>query len=272
MKPKDFFNKHSVFRYDEFYQFMKENGVRQNDAIHRSLSYYHKKGEIISIRRLLYAVNPESNFAKYEINPYLVAAKATNNSIIAYHSALELHGLAYTTFEEIAYLTETNSRGFSFQNQNYRPICYPKSLATKEDKLFAIDTVQKYEISIKVTSLERTLVDILDRPSLAGGWEEIIRSIDHVISIDMEKLVHYVKLLNKSSIASKVGYFLEQLPKYLNFEQKYFDQLLENIPKQPFYIDANTKGKGDGVYIKKWHLIVPRYIIDRQWEEPNVNV
>lgn len=35
-------------------------------------------------------------------------------------------------------------------------------------------------VNIKVTSLARTIVDVLDRIDLAGGWEEVWRVLDTV--------------------------------------------------------------------------------------------
>jgi len=273
MQIKDFFNKHPVFRYEEFSNFMKNNGTNLNSSIRQLLSYYHKQGKIISIRRLLYAVNPETISAGQEIDPYLVAAKATQSAILGYHTALEIHNLAYTTFEELTYLTASPSKGFSFQKQYYRPICYPSALAARKKWLFGVYVIKRYGIDIKVTSLERTLVDILDRPDLSGGWEEVIRSIGHVVSFDAKKIIDYVILLNKASIAAKVGYFFELLlPKHLMLTRKHSDKLLERIPKQPYYLETSQKGKGQGIYIKKWQLIVPRYVAEQRWEEPNANI
>jgi predicted transcriptional regulator of viral defense system len=104
MKIKYFFNNHPVFRYEEFRAFMKNNGANKDSSIRQVLSYYHKQGKINSIQRLLYAVNPDTVLDEQEIDPYLIAAKATQSAILAYHTALEIHNIAYTTFEELTYL------------------------------------------------------------------------------------------------------------------------------------------------------------------------
>lgn len=271
MSVKNFFNQHPVFRYEEFSDFMEENGTKHANSIYRLLGYYHKQGKIVSIRRLLYAVNSDTIMDKREIDPYLIASKATHNAVLAYHTALEIHNLAYTNFNEFTYLTMTPGRGFAFQNKHYRPASHPKILVTQQKELFGVDTIKRQGIDIKVTSLERTLVDILDRPDLSGGWEEIIRSLDHIVVFDAKKVIDYVVLLNKSSIAAKVGYFFEQFPKHLQLNKKYLNQVLELIPKKSCYLETAKKRKGQGIYIKKWQLIVPKYIAQQQWEEINDN-
>ena len=51
MRAKDFFNCHPVFRYEEFQNFMKCNGVTKKASVHQLLGYYHKQGTLILIRQ-----------------------------------------------------------------------------------------------------------------------------------------------------------------------------------------------------------------------------
>lgn len=269
MNAKDFFDQHPIFRYETFKSFMKKNGTAREASIRQLLSYYHQKGKIIHIRRFLYGVAPLRS--QQWIDPYLIAANATQDAVLAYHTALEIHNLAYTSFDELVYLTVTPGRGFSFQSQNYRPICHSKILINKKQTMFGVEIIEHEGMDIKVTTLERTIVDVLDRPDLAGGWEEVIRSLDHIVTFDAQKLIDYVLLLNKASLVAKIGYFLEQFPKHLSVAKEYLDQLLPYIPKNPYYMEPSLKGKGQGEYIAKWQLIVPNYIIKRAWEEPHVD-
>lgn len=262
MNIKAFFSRHPVFRYEAFKAFMQGQGVSNENSVRQALKYYRRKGVITHIRRLLYAVTDAPS-----VNPYLVAASATQHAVLAYHTALEFHGLAYTSFNELTYLTKMPARGFVFQNQIYRPICYPKSLLDQNKILFAVEVVNRNGTAIHVTSIERTIVDVLDHPDLAGGWEEVIRSLDHVTHFDAEKLVAYALLLNKVGVIAKLGYFLEQRPHHLAVDEKYLAQLLPHIPKQPYYMDPKQKGRGKLMF--KWRLIVPDSISQRTWEEPH---
>lgn len=271
MRVVKFFNQNPVFRYEEFRDFMRKNGTNRDASIRQLLNYYRKQGKIISVKRLLYIVNPEEMFGVQSVDPYLIAAKATKTSILAYHTALEIYNIAYTTFEELTYLTSFAAQDFSFQNQHYRPVSHPLILTKNKKELFAVDRILRQGIDVKITSLERTLVDVLDRPDLSGGWEEIIRSFEFVTNVNWQKIVAYTLLLNKASIVAKVGYFFETCLKHLALESKFFDRLLKHIPKQPCYLEISQKGDGQGVYIKKWQLIVPEYIVERRWEEPNAD-
>ncbi|PIQ42720.1 MAG: transcriptional regulator [Gammaproteobacteria bacterium CG12_big_fil_rev_8_21_14_0_65_46_12] len=269
MTIKAFLKAHPVFRYEAFSAYMREQeGAAREASIRQRLNYYHKTGKVSQIRRSLYAVNPEFSVAP-AIDPYLIAAYATPEAILAYHTALEFYGLAYTTFTELVFLVNAQARDFAFQGTHYRPVVQPKTLIDQQQTTYEVDTVERQGLPIRITSLERTFVDVLDRSDLAGGWEEVIRSLDHIVNINIKHVVDYALLLNKPVTIAKVGYFLEQLPDYLKIEKRQVNRLLTHIPQQPYYLEPKEKGQGKGKYVAKWQLIVPEIIIQRGWEEPD---
>lgn len=269
MKIKSFFEANPIFRFEDFAAYMQSRGSSRPASWKQQLSYYHKAGVLVHVRKFLYAVKPASVEVKnYWIDPYLIAGMASSDSILAYHTALEYWGLAYTSFGEFTFLTHSPSRSFIYKEQRFRPVLFPKALVKQNNIDYSVETVKRQGVTLKVTSIERTIVDILDRSDLAGGWEEVWRSLDNISQIDIKKLIKYTLMLENATVAAKVGYFLEQRPPHLAIDQKYIKKLLQYIPKQPHYMNRNRHGKGQ--YIKKWQLIVPIEIIKRKWEEPNV--
>lgn len=266
MRVKQFFETHPVFRYEEFASYMVSQGTNRPESCRQQLSYHQKAGHLIRIRKFLYAVKPMLNQERW-IDPYLIASKAATDSILAYHSALELHGIAYTTFNEFTYLTQRQKQAFTYESQRYRAILQPNSLSKSKHTDYCVDVIMRDGMEIKLTSLERSIVDVLDRPDLGGGWEEIWRSLEYVTQLDIDKIINYLIYLKNSTTTAKVGYFLEQRPAHFSVEPKYIQQLLSLIPKQPHYMDRSHQAEGK--YIKKWQLIVPLEIINRSWEEPD---
>jgi predicted transcriptional regulator of viral defense system len=270
MKIKPFFDTHPVFRFEEFTQFMRELGVARAASWRQQLSYHRKVGNLMHIRKFLYAVKLSSIAEEdFWIDPYLIAGKATPDAILSYHTALELHNLAYTTFEELTFLAKQYTKQFTYQGQRFRSVHFPQSLVTLHQTNNNVESISRQGINIRTSTIERTIVDILDRPDLAGGWEEVWRSLDHVVHFDPEKLIEYTMLLNNATTVSKVGFFLEQRPIHLKIDSRYIDKLLPHIPKQKHYLNRSQRTKGK--YIEKWRLIVPLEIIERQWEEPHAN-
>ena len=266
MKLKLFFETHPIFSYEEFLAFMSADGVSRPSSWRQQLSYHQKAGHLIHIRKRLYAVKPMVSKEQW-VDPYLIASRATVDAIIAYHTALELHGIAYTTFNEFTFLVNRQVSPFDYEGQHFRAVIQPKALINSDRTDYGVGVIQRGGLSIKLTCLERTIVDVLDRPNLGGGWEEIWRSLDNVTQLDTARLIEYALLLSNATTIAKVGYFLEQRPTHFTLEKTHLEKLLIHIPKQPHYMSRES---GEGKYIEKWQLIVPLAIINRTWEEPDV--
>ena len=71
-------------------------------------------------------------------------------------------------------------------------------------------TMDRQGVAVRVTAVERTVVDVLHRPELAGGVEEVLKSLDLVRYLDPAKVADYVELLDNRSLASVSGWWLEK--------------------------------------------------------------
>jgi predicted transcriptional regulator of viral defense system len=116
---------------------------------------------------------------------------------------------------------------------------------------------------VPVTSAARTLVDVLDRPDLAGGWEEIWRSLGGLRLVDVAAVLGYLERLGNSTTASLVGFFLEQHRESLNVGETTLKTIESLRPRGKHYLDRTEGGR----LAKRWNLIVPEAIWDRNWEE-----
>jgi len=67
-------------------------------------------------------------------------------------------------------------------------------LKEKHLENFGVTRIERVGIDVRVTGYERTLVDVLDRPEFAGGWEEIWRSLEAVEFFDLDRVVEYTLL------------------------------------------------------------------------------
>lgn len=264
---KNFFYTHPVFRYETFSEFMTGQGIESSSSWRKMLQYHIQTGNIVLIRRGLYGVlNPMTDSkTNFYIDPFLVAGQVVENSILAYHTALELHGIAYTTFEILTFLTQKQVRPFSFQSQKYQAIHPPGILLKKSKENFLVETIIRSGLEIKVTGLERTIVDIIDRPNISGGWEEIWRSLENLVILDLDKLIDYSILLDNTSTIAKVGFILDTLTTIHSIDKKKLNRLLKYIPKQPCYFERSKRKEGS--LIKKWNLIVPDKILNQTWKE-----
>ena len=120
-------------------------------------------------------------------------------------------------------------------------------------------------MEVRVTSLERTMVDVLNRPYLSGGWEEIWRSLESVEFFDLDMVVEYTLLLENATTAAKVGFFLEQHRELLMVDEKHLKSLHVLRPRQPHYLDRDKRRSGR--LVSGWNLVIPIEVLERSWEE-----
>ena len=118
---------------------------------------------------------------------------------------------------------------------------------------------------MRVTTLERTLVDVLDRPDLGGGWEEIWRSLGAVEFFNLDQIIEYATILGNATTAAKVGFFLEQHRESLMVEDGHLARLSALRPKEPHYLERTAKTEQK--LVAKWNLVVPAALIERAWEQ-----
>lgn len=119
---------------------------------------------------------------------------------------------------------------------------------------------------VRVTSLERTLADVLHAPAHGGGWEEIWRSLEMVEFLDVRAVIEYAELLRSALTAARIGFFLEQQRERWMVEERHLEALEALAPAQPRYLDRRRE---PGRLVSRWNLVVPEEVLERRWEEPS---
>jgi len=261
-----FLSQHDVFTVEELDLFLSKEGSGKPNTRKALLTYYRKQGRIIPVRRGLYAVVPfGSSPDSSPVDIYLLAAKMAPDAVLGYHTALEFHGKAYSVYNRLHYLSTRRSLPVKFRSFEIRRVSVPQSLRVKGQEMFGVVRHKRSGSELRVTSLERTLVDVLDRPDLTGSWEEIWRSLESVEFFDIEQIVEYVLLLENATTAAKVGFFLEQHKESLMVDDVDLQLLRKLRPRQPHYL-MRGKRKG-GRWVKEWNLMVPDEILNQSWAE-----
>jgi predicted transcriptional regulator of viral defense system len=264
MTLQELFTKHTVLTLDELQACLDQAYSRNKRSREAILSYHLREGHLVRVRRGLYAaVPPGSDPETCPVDPYLVAGKSTKDAVLAYHTALELHGKAHSLFEHYIFQSNKPVRPTIFRTYHFECSLFPKALRDKHREHFATTIIERSGGGLRVASLERTLVDVLGRPDLSGGWEEIWRSLESVEYFNLDLIVEYVRLLNNATTAAKVGYYLEQHAESLMVEDQHLSPLRELRPKQPHYLQRGKSGK----LVKNWNLVVPPSLVERTWEE-----
>lgn len=266
VRLNEFLSQHAVFTVDELDHFLSDRGSGKPNTRKSLLTYYRGQGRIILVRRGLYATVPlGADPASTIVDPFLVAAKMTPDAVLAYHTALEFHGKAYSVYTRLLYISANKSLPLRFQSHEIRGVPVPHALRSKGKEMFGVTRHKRSGVELRVTNLERTFVDVLDRPDLTGSWEEIWRSLESVEFFDLDQVVEYTLLLENATTAAKVGFFLEQHKETLMVDDAHLNPLRKLRPRQPHYL---IRGKRKGCqWVKDWNLMIPVDILTKSWGE-----
>jgi predicted transcriptional regulator of viral defense system len=266
MKVEGFFVRHPVFTWDEFATFYAARGTAGRRSAEALLAYHTRAGHLLRARRGLYAVVPVGMSPDAApVDPYLLATRMKDDAVLAYHTALDVHGTAYSAHDRVVFVTTHAARLWSFRSIEFRPVQAPRALLKQDVVDVQVTTVDRAGLNVRVTTLERALVDVLDRPDLGGGWEEVWRSLEAVSFFDLDAVADYALLLGNSTTIAKVGFFLEQHRQTLAVEEHHLQRLRAHRPRQPHY--ASRHDSGESILLRDWNLVVPVALVERPWQE-----
>ena len=213
------------------------------------LNRWKKAGVVYKIRRDLYCVkNPVGNIPA--VHKFEIAGKISNTSFLSYHSALEYHGIGHQIFNVVMVAGKAAFRSFSFDDCDYQ------SYVTK----IGINGVitSSANPNIRVTDLERTFVDCIDRVGRAGGAEEIFHCFEGLYEMDFLKIERYLNIYNKVCLYKKVGYVAERLKENVDVPADFVAKCREIGKATVSNFSATEKCE---VFVKEWNLYIPLVIV-----------
>ena len=229
------------------------------------LAKHLRSGRLLRVRGGVYALVPQGvKSGEAQVDPYLVASHLTNDAVVAFHAALQFHGKAYSAWNRFHYLTRKRARALSFRGLQFLPVQAPVSSRSARQPEPGVPTVRHAGGQVRVTTLERTFVDVLSAPDKAGGWEEVWRSLEMVEFFDLEAVFLFVRRCDSAVTAARVGFFLEQDRQALMVEDRHLKALRKMTPHAPRYMSPSRES---GKLVPAWNLVVPEYVLNRRWEE-----
>ena len=117
---------------------------------------------------------------------------------------------------------------------------------------------------VRVTAVERTIVDLFDRYDLAGHPEELFNSPDLIVWANAAALVRDARCCGKATAAGSLGFWLEREQKRLGVPDATLKELRTPMPAQPRNA-LGTKPSLERTF-KGWNVILPVDLIERRFE------
>jgi predicted transcriptional regulator of viral defense system len=267
MKPIEYFAEHPIFRLEDFAVAHQEGAALMPESSLASIKQHLQSGNLLRVRRGIYAYVPRGKTLEgVAVDPFSLAGLMARDAVIAYHGALQFHGKSHVVTQQIPFFTTTQAKSFVFRGTTFVPVAVPPPLRKLPDLGGGILSKANAGTTVRVTTLERTLVDVLDAHRHGGGWEEIWRSLESIESLDLDAVINYAFKLRSAVAVAKVGFYLEQHREALRVEDRHLDRLSKRMPRCPIYLERGKRESGK--LLARWNLIVPEYVLNRTWSGP----
>jgi len=221
------------------------------------LSKLAKRGAAHRVGRGKYAIIPADVIygrKSYVADPLVLVSELMKDCeyYVAYQSAAHVHGIV----EQVPFRTTVTVL------KQKRPVKVGNTqidfVTLKESKFFGFKEVKYSNVYLKVSDLEKTIIDCIDRQDLCGGITEVARTLSNAVATEKlngEKLVSYVRRFKSYALAQRLGFVLEHLGKVgeIQVEPTILDDLwrLAGSCTYPLDIKASKKGKVS----KRWKII-----------------
>ncbi len=220
---------------------------RRSRSILNMLHRLKRQGRVRQLANGVYT----GTLAAAPLNRYRVPAALHDDAVVAFHSALEWHGVANQVFQIIYYFSARPRRDVVFEHITYHRVAPPKALANPRHKLFQ---VTQGADQIMVTERERSFVDCLMSLEYGGGVEELDKSLAMFPSFDFDTAFEYLQLLGKPWLYSRLGFLLDRHADKLFFRDKPRERFLRHLPSGVAYLGAKRPGNR---WVPAWRLMVP---------------
>ena len=222
-----------------------ENDVQYENWIKKQI----RARKIVKIRKGLYIHIDAMGYplaTKFEI-----ASKINDDSFVSYHSALEYYGVANQVFNTITVGTKKRFNGFIFDDVDYM-----QRIVKDYTQVIYIVTA-----SLRITTLERTIVDCINNIDLAGGIEEILNALEQIRVLNENRLAEILHSYNSVFLYQKSGFIFEQYKDKFMFSNDFFDDCKSHLTNQIKYFLSDEYN--DIAYNSNWKLMAPKNLKSR---------
>jgi len=210
------------------------------------LASYLKKGYIRSVRRNLYAaVSLADN--EPAVSKFRIAGSITKTAYVSHHAAFEYYGCSNQVSYQVEVSSDKPFMSFEFNGNTYTYIASRIS-----------DGVIVRPDGVRVTDIERTVLDGIHDFEKVMGLEELLRCLALVPSVREDNLLKYLAAYGKCVLYQKAGYILRHYQRELNLSEVFFSECADHIGRSTRYLTLNK----DGVYNREWRLVAPADLMD----------
>lgn len=218
--------KYPVFTIDDITKL-----VGNEKTAYTQLNRLMKRDWARKVRKKVYSVvNPTTG--QLVANRYQIACAISETAYLSHHSAFEYYGLANQVFNEVYVSTETKFHHFEYDHVTYKYV----ASRMKEGVIEAKNTT-----GVRITDLERTVVDSIRDFNKIGGIEELLNCLEGIHYLDEKKLKQYLDHYDTQGLYQRVGYLLDHYRKEMQLSKDFINYCKSKIGKSRRYLVSEAK-------------------------------
>ncbi len=217
------------------------------------LSKWTQQGWLKRLKRGLYAPIPIESRSSDQVleNAWVLVPKLFERAYIAGWSAAEHWGLTEQIFQDICILTTKKLRKKRIKVQDISFYLKHK----RSDSFFGLKTIWHQQTKIHVSDPHKTIVDMLDDPSLGGGIHHVESCLHAYLNselYDEARLLEYAKRQNNGVIFKRLGYLVS------SFDKERINLIEECRKGMTQGISSLDPGYKNVRFVTEWRLGVPQ--------------
>ena len=248
-----FLEAREVFTLDEFMTAV-DPGVSERTR-ETNLRNAVKREQARRLARGLYASNVGA-FRDKTPNVLLVASKAAPDSVLAYHTALEAHGVAHTPARTVCFLSAKTMTPFTVRGYRFRRVAAKADRLSPSVATTYVTDVRAGDALVSATTRERTLVDCLARLDLAGGLEELLRSVGSFTTMTSEHVARYSASLGSPTLVARAGWLLDLMSDDWLCDPAPLHEMRRSLGRGTYWLQRRRPGV-EYEFVSAWRLYVP---------------
>lgn len=213
------------------------------------VSLLQKSGQIDRIRKNMYTcISPETGLPI--ANKFQIASAISKTSFVSHHSALAYYGVTDQVYYDVYVASKTRFKEFEYDGYTYRCIITNLLNGVIEP------TLSK---GIRVSDLERTVIDSIKDFDKVSGIEEVLAAIELLPQLNELSLLKYLEDYNNQFLYQKTGFVLSHYNKQFGLSDRFFEKCRNMSGKSKRYFAKDT---GCMVWNTDWKMMVPANLFD----------
>lgn len=165
-----------------------------------------KKGWLERLRPGLFQLVPASRGREgvADTNPLAAGAVLISPYFFSFGTACTHHGLTEQAFAEVYLACQQRRRPESIRGKRYVFVYVPRP------RFFGFEEINALGHPVQMATVERALLDAIDRPQFSGGIGEVSRIASRAATkVSWQELLELARRWRSSALVQRLGFFLD---------------------------------------------------------------